>query len=158
MERVSISRLEAGDRVWRITGSDRGITGIAPVSAHFLPDDSDLTLRAARELAEYLSGQRRTFTFPLDLRGTAFQLQVWQAVRQIPYGQTRTYGQLAAAIGRPQAVRAVGQAVGRNPCLILVPCHRIVGRAGTLTGFSAGIPLKTRLLQLESVHFVEEID
>ncbi len=102
-----------------------------------------------RQLREYLAGERRQFGCPLDLRGTEFQRQVWQAVRAIPYGQTRSYGDVAQAIGRPQAVRAVGAANRANPVPIIVPCHRVVGADGSLTGYGGGLALKERLLRLE---------
>lgn len=108
-------------------------------------------LRAARtQLLEYLSGARRSFDLPLDPAGTAFQRSVWEALRAIPYGQTRTYGEMAAAVGRPRAVRAVGQANHVNPLPIFIPCHRVVGKNGALTGYAGGLDLKGALLALES--------
>jgi len=101
------------------------------------------------ELAEYFDGERQTFGTPIRLVGTAFQQSVWAALRDIPYGQTRTYGEIAAAIGSPSAVRAVGLANSRNPISILVPCHRVVGSTGALTGYSGGIDNKRLLLDLE---------
>jgi len=105
---------------------------------------------AAAELREYLEGSRATFSVPLDLGGTAFQRQVWQAIAEIPYGKTRTYGELAAEVGRPQASRAVGAATGANPLCIVVPCHRVVGASGRLTGYAYGLSLKKALLDLEA--------
>ena len=108
-------------------------------------------LRAARtQLLEYLSGARRSFDLPLDPAGTAFQRSVWEALRAIPYGQTRTYGEIAAAVGRPRAVRAVGKANHVNPLPIFIPCHRVVGKNGALTGYAGGLDLKSALLALES--------
>lgn len=108
-------------------------------------------LRAARtQLLEYLSGARRSFDLPLDPAGTDFQRSVWEALRAIPYGQTRTYGEIAAAVGRPRAVRAVGQANHVNPLPIFIPCHRVVGKNGALTGYAGGLDLKSALLALES--------
>lgn len=108
-------------------------------------------LRAARtQLLEYLSGARRSFDLPLDPAGTDFQRSVWEALRAIPYGQTRTYGEIAAAVGRPRAVRAVGQANHVNPLPIFIPCHRVVGKNGALTGYAGGLDLKGALLALES--------
>ncbi|MFC6671399.1 methylated-DNA--[protein]-cysteine S-methyltransferase [Marinobacterium aestuariivivens] len=101
------------------------------------------------QLHDYATGLRRTFELPLSFSGSDFQCRVWQALLTIPPGETRSYSALAQSIGKPTAVRAVAAAVGRNPLLILVPCHRIVGRAGHLTGFAAGLDLKRRLLQLE---------
>ena len=103
----------------------------------------------AAQLAAYFAGALREWTFPLDLRGTPFQLQVWRALQQIPYGEVRTYAQMAAAIGRPRAVRAVGAANGANPIPIVVPCHRLIGSDGTLVKYSGGLDLKRRLLELE---------
>ncbi len=102
------------------------------------------------ELREYLAGQRREFSpFPLRLSGTAFQQSVWLALLGLPYGATCTYGELAAAIGRPRACRAVGAALGRNPISILLPCHRVLGAGGALTGFGGGLEVKRALLALE---------
>jgi len=101
------------------------------------------------QLAEYFTGQREEFTVALDPRGTPFQLKVWNALLRIPYGRLRTYGQLARAIRQPNATRAVGQAAGHNPLPILVPCHRLVGKGGSLVGFAGGITTKARLLRLE---------
>lgn len=121
-----------------------------------LPDDRGRgeetpLLRAARtELLEYLSGARRSFDLPLDPAGTDFQRAVWEALGTIPYGQTRTYGEIAAAVGRPKSVRAVGQANHVNPLPIFIPCHRVVGKNGALTGYAGGLDLKGALLALES--------
>jgi len=102
-----------------------------------------------RELIEYFRGERQRCEQPFDLRGTAFQQAVWRALREIPYGRTATYSDIAAAIGRPSAVRAVGAAIGANPVLIHVPCHRVIGKNGALTGFRGGLEMKARLLGLE---------
>ncbi len=104
-----------------------------------------------REIVEYLSGQRQTFSCPLDLRGTPFQVQVWQALMQIPFGVVKSYSDVAAQIGHPTAVRAVGTANGANPIPIIVPCHRVIGKNGTLTGYRGGIDIKTALLNLEGL-------
>lgn len=102
-----------------------------------------------RELKEYFEGARREFTFPLDLRGTDFQLACWRALLAIPYGETRTYADIARAVGRPQAFRAVGMANNRNPIAIVVPCHRVIASDGTLCGYGGGLDIKRTLLQLE---------
>jgi methylated-DNA-[protein]-cysteine S-methyltransferase len=102
------------------------------------------------ELNDYLEGRLARFTVPLDLQGTAFQREVWRRVLEIPYGCTRTYSEVARAIGRPLAARAVGAANGANPVPILVPCHRLVGASGDLTGYGGGIELKRWLLRLEA--------
>jgi methylated-DNA-[protein]-cysteine S-methyltransferase len=102
-----------------------------------------------RQLAEYFGGKRRTFTIALDMRGTQFQRDVWQALLAIPFGTTTSYGQLAQQLGNPRATRAVGAANGRNPVSIVVPCHRVVGSSGRLTGFAGGLDAKAHLLRLE---------
>jgi methylated-DNA-[protein]-cysteine S-methyltransferase len=104
----------------------------------------------AREFDAYFAGKLRKFTVPLDLRGTAFQLRVWQLLCEIPYGETRSYGQIAQAMGNPKATRAVGQANGSNPISIIVPCHRVIGSDGGLTGYGGGLHRKRALLDLES--------
>ena len=104
---------------------------------------------AVRQLTEYFGRERTTFDLPLRLRGTVFQKRVWQQLRRIPYGHTRSYGQLASAIGYRSASRAVGLANSRNPLSIIVPCHRVIGASGSLTGFAGGLETKARLLELE---------
>jgi len=107
--------------------------------------------QAMDQLRRYLAGERMQFSCPLDLRGTDFQVAVWQELYRIPYGQTRTYAQIADAIGHPKAVRAVGAANGANPVAVIVPCHRVIGSNGTLTGYGGGLPMKEWLLALEGV-------
>jgi O-6-methylguanine DNA methyltransferase len=104
---------------------------------------------AALQLEEYFGGRRKVFDLPLDLRGTEFQLSVWCALRQIPFGETRSYAEVARAIGSPRAVRAVGAANGSNPVPIIVPCHRVVASGGGLGGYGGGLDLKRKLLDLE---------
>lgn len=114
-------------------------------------DDHDpLLQRAAAQIEAWLAGRITAFDLPLAPQGTAFQQAVWQALARIPYGATRTYGELAAGLGRPQAARAVGAATGRNPLSLIVPCHRLVGRQGQLTGYAGGLDRKRALLALES--------
>src|SRR5882762_6820139 len=103
----------------------------------------------ARELREYFEGKRREFSFPLDLRGTPFQLKCWRALLNIPYGETRTYADIARVVGQPQAFRAVGMANNRNPIAIVVPCHRVIASDGTLCGYGGGLDVKRKLLDLE---------
>jgi methylated-DNA-[protein]-cysteine S-methyltransferase len=107
---------------------------------------------AAAQLAEYFAGRRRTFDLPLAPRGTGFQQRVWRALSAIPYGETRSYGAIAASIGRPAASRAVGAANGKNPIWIIVPCHRVIGASGHLTGYAGGIAVKRWLLEHERQH------
>ena len=111
-----------------------------------------LTLATAAELAAYFAGARRVFTVPLDPAGTPFQRRVWEALRSIPYGKTASYGAIAAQIGNPRAARAVGMANHCNPIPILIPCHRVVGAGGELTGYAGGLEIKRRLLELEADH------
>lgn len=106
-------------------------------------------LETERQLKEYFAGERRTFDLKLDLVGTDFQRKVWSALLTIPYGETRSYGEIAAQIGHPGAVRAVGAANGRNPVSIIAPCHRVIGSTGKLTGFAGGLDAKAQLLTLE---------
>lgn len=110
---------------------------------------SALADRAFKEISEYLNGKRKAFDFPISPKGTDFQKKVWSALSEIPYGETKTYGEIAAGIGNPQAARAVGNACNKNPLLLAVPCHRVLGADGSLTGFAAGIEVKKRLLRLE---------
>ena len=112
------------------------------------PNDP-LLQRTATELRHYFDGKRASFDLPLDLLGTDFQRAVWTALQRIPAGETRAYGDIARALGSPLAVRAVGAAVGRNPVSLIVPCHRVVGRDGSLTGYAGGIERKQALLELE---------
>ncbi len=102
------------------------------------------------QLSEYFAGERKEFDLPLALSGTEFQASVWQALQEIPYGETASYGAIAKQIGRPKAVRAVGAANGRNPIPIIVPCHRVIGSSGDLTGFGGGLDTKAELLRLEA--------
>jgi len=102
-----------------------------------------------QELEQYFGGARRRFSFPLDLRGTDFQLACWRALLEIPYGETRTYAEMARAVGKPQAFRAVGMANNRNPAAIVVPCHRVIASDGTLCGYGGGLDIKRKLLELE---------
>ncbi|MGG3451200.1 methylated-DNA--[protein]-cysteine S-methyltransferase [Domibacillus aminovorans] len=102
------------------------------------------------ELHEYFKGRRQSFFLPVDVKGTPFQEEIWEALKQIPYGKTYSYSDIAALIQRPKAVRAVGRAIGANPVLINVPCHRVIGKNGAITGYRGGVDLKEYLLQLES--------
>ena len=141
-----------------VAATARGIAGIwfagqrhIPDHAHWPRDDANPLLRnAVAQLAEYFAGRRTTFDLPLDLQGgTAFQQSVWQALLKIPSGSTTSYRTLGERIGAPAAMRAVGAAVGRNPVSIVVPCHRVLGSAGALTGYAGGLDRKTALLRLE---------
>jgi len=142
-----------------LVASDAGLThvlfpGDEPVDVGLPADlpqrDDDPTLeQAAAQLGEYFAGDRREFDVPLDLQGTEFQVEAWRALAGVPYGETRSYGEQAEAIGRPGAFRAVGAANGRNPVPVILPCHRIVGADGSLTGFAGGLDMKRWLLNHE---------
>ena len=143
-----------------IAATQHGIAGIWFVDQRHMPDHSQwphddqhaLLLQAMRQLDEYFRGARSTFDLPLDLQGgTAFQQSVWRALLAIPSGGTTSYGILSQRIGKPAAVRAVGAAVGRNPVSVVVPCHRVLGADGSLTGYAGGLERKTALLRLEGV-------
>ncbi|MEV6661893.1 methylated-DNA--[protein]-cysteine S-methyltransferase [Streptomyces nigra] len=121
-----------------------------PAEETFGPLDTSPFAQTEEELEAYFAGELRQFTVPLHLKGTPFQLTVWNHLRTIPYGETRTYGQLAEALGNRGASRAVGLANGKNPIGIIVPCHRVIGATGSLTGYGGGLPRKQRLLAFES--------
>jgi len=113
------------------------------------PDRSGIVVLALDQIAEYLDGRRREFDLPLDVRGTDFQRRVWAAVAAIPYGETRAYAEIARAMGRPAAARAVGAANGANPLPLVVPCHRVIGSDGSLAGYGGGLDVKRKLLEME---------
>jgi methylated-DNA-[protein]-cysteine S-methyltransferase len=120
-----------------------------PSCAELRPDGPPPLLAARQQLAEYFAGERRAFALPLAPLGTDFERRVWQELAVIPYGETRSYAEVAAAIGRPAACRAVGRANGSNPIAVVIPCHRVIGSDGSLTGYGGGLPLKRFLLDLE---------
>ena len=137
----------------RLVASDSGLRSIEfqpwrPLEG-CRPATHPVAAETIRQLQAYFAGRLRRFDLPLDLRGTGFQLQVWRQLETIPFGETRSYTQIATAIGAPRAVRAVGSANGANPIPIVVPCHRVIGAAGALVGYGGGLPLKKRLLELE---------
>jgi methylated-DNA-[protein]-cysteine S-methyltransferase len=142
----------------KLVATDDGLAGILwendrPRRVRLNIDAEDrehpVLVEAERQLGEYFAGQRKDFAVTLDLAGTAFQRKVWSALLTIPFGETRSYGQIARQIGRPSAVRAVGAANGRNPVSIIAPCHRVIGSTGKLTGFAGGLEVKAQLLALE---------
>ena len=118
--------------------------------------DTPLLEKAAVQLQEYFKYRRQSFDLPLSLKGTAFQLAVWKALQDIPYGETRSYKQIAEAIGKEKAFRAVGMANNRNPVSIIVPCHRVIGHDGSLVGYGGGVPMKDYLLRLERRYIVDK--
>ena len=122
----------------------------APVNCRI--NESQLIKSAAAQINEYLAGRRKIFDLPLMAEGTRFQQQVWQALQGIPYGETRSYQQIAEQIGNIKACRAVGMANNRNPIAIVIPCHRVIGKNGTLVGYGGGLDVQARLLELEKTH------
>lgn len=137
-----------------IIASDKAVTAIrfgekTDTPASPPTDASPLLKQVASELGEYFAGNRHSFTFPVEPAGTPFQQAVWSALQTIPCGQTRTYKQIAEQIGRPAACRAVGMANNRNPIPVVIPCHRVVGSDGKLTGYAGGLDIKDFLLRLE---------
>jgi len=137
-----------------VASTEKGIASI-----HFgnaVPDgavaDSSANHESVEQLTEYFQGKRTRFDLQLDVEGTSFQKAVWGELLRIPYGETRTYGEIAKAIGRPGAARAVGMANHDNPIAVVIPCHRVIGRDGSLTGYAGGVHLKARLLSIERRH------
>lgn len=143
--------------IW-ICGDDKGVTQIKlprkknsaiknePIESKKIPEH--LT-QASQQLKEYFKGKRKTFSLPLSINGTIFQCQVWEIIRSIPYGQTMSYGEIARQLGNKGKARAVGGAANANPLPLVIPCHRVVGQNGSLTGFAGGIEMKKTLLNLE---------
>ena len=142
----------------KLVASDKGLVAIlwengsprrVRLSELVPSEQHPVLVEAERQLGEYFAGSRKTFSIALDMRGTPFQKNVWEALLAIPFGETRSYGQLAKQLGNPRATRAVGAANGRNPVSIIVPCHRVIGSSGKLTGFAGGLETKAHLLSLE---------
>lgn len=117
--------------------------------------ETPLLAKAAGQLREYFAGERKVFDLPLSPQGTAFQRRVWEKLCEIPYGERRSYGELAGMIGNPKASRAVGMANHRNPIMIVIPCHRVLGKDGSLTGYAGGLEMKKVLLNLEHIPYQE---
>ncbi len=139
---------EAGKRDARTNRADTWLGGDECPEGYVVAETA-LIKEAARQLNEYLDGNRKTFDIPLALEGTPFQKAVWKALTDIPYGQTRSYREIAESIGCPKACRAVGMANNKNPATIFVPCHRVIGSNGNLVGYAGGMDIKKRLLELE---------
>jgi methylated-DNA-[protein]-cysteine S-methyltransferase len=137
--------------LWEVERPNRVRLGeLLPVASHPVLDETE------RQLLEYFAGQRQQFELPLEFVGTEFQQKVWRALLTIPFGETRSYSQIAQQIGHPSAVRAVGAANGRNPISIVAPCHRVIGASGALTGFAGGLQAKELLLRVESPGHLRE--
>lgn len=155
------------NRVYTIASTEKGLAYVSPddhdlsiMKSNFknclFEEDATMNAAAIQQLTEYVEGKRREFQLELDLlQGTDFQRAVWQALLSIPYGHTTYYGAITQEINRPKAVRAVGGAVGSNPISIVIPCHRIIGKNGTLTGYNGGIDVKKQLLSIEGVQFTD---
>jgi methylated-DNA-[protein]-cysteine S-methyltransferase len=135
-----------------LSTQDGRLSGVAFAASAEPRSNEPLLLEAEAQLHAYFAGELRRFELPLAPRGTAFQLSVWEALLELPYGSTTTYSELAASIGRTSACRAVGAANGRNPLAVIVPCHRVIGAAGALTGYGGGLERKRLLLALEAAN------
>lgn len=136
----------------RIEAAEDGISSVTRTAEECTPPTTPLLAECVRQLNAYFSGQLTDFDLPLHMEGTAFRLKVWHTLRRIPYGTTRSYGQLAAMIGQSSASRAVGDANHHNPICIIVPCHRVIGADGSLTGYGEGLDMKEWLLEHERKH------
>ena len=149
----------------KLVASDKGLAAILwekdnPRRVRLAPVSEDkkhpVLLETERQLNDYFSGKRKSFSLKLDFKGTEFQKTVWAALLTIPFGETRSYGQIAKQINKPKAVRAVGAANGKNPISIIAPCHRVIGSTGKLTGFAGGLEAKARLLALEGKKDIQQ--
>jgi len=159
MDRYVFTKMRSPVGEIKLVASEKGLSAIvwefedfSRVHLENVIEDRDnaILLETEKQLSAYFKGERNYFKLPLDLKGTAFQKSVWEALLSIPFGQTRTYGQIARQIGKPKAVRAVGAAAGKNPVAIIAPCHRVIGASGKLTGFAGGLHNKAILLNLEN--------
>ncbi|WP_193165913.1 methylated-DNA--[protein]-cysteine S-methyltransferase [Microbulbifer hainanensis] len=147
-----------------IAANDAGLVALAfhgverpsSISPEWQEGATALTDMAAGQLEEYFAGTRRAFDLPLDPQGTEFQRRVWDALLRIPYGETRSYREQAESLGNPRAIRAVARANGANRIAIIIPCHRVIGADGTLTGYAGGLERKAQLLTLEGAHFIQQ--
>lgn len=146
MEKIIVSTAFGNVKIEAI---DNQISRLDLTNEDPLESNSPVLIEAGREIRDYFSGKKVDFNLPLNPIGTPFQRSVWQALTKIPYGQTRSYQDIAIAIGNIKAVRAVGGAVNKNPIMIVIPCHRVIGKDGSLVGFYGGLALKQRLLDLE---------
>ncbi len=154
---IHFCRIHSPVGVLTLAASERGLCGLhfhghIPTAARneVWIENRERLLRYEEEVTNYFHGELREFSLPLDLRGTPFQIRCWEALRRIPYGQSRSYADIAREVGSPRAFRAVGQANHNNPVAIVVPCHRVVGAGGSLTGYGGGLEIKEKLLRLEA--------
>lgn len=153
MPRMQIRIIDSPVGKLRLVAEDGFLTelrfGGEPVPVEADPENDHLLDEAERQLGEYFRGERKQFDLPLRMKGTPFQMEDWEALKGVPYGETATYGEIARRIGRPKATRAVGMANHNNPISIIVPCHRVIGKNGKLTGYGGGLTAKQLLLELE---------
>lgn len=158
MMRLAYKMIESPIGKLKLVASDKGLVAILwekdrprRIRLGDMVEDAHnpVLVQTERQLGEYFAGKRKIFSVALDMTGTRFQTDVWEALLAIPFGETRSYGQLAKQLGNPRATRAVGAANGRNPVSIIVPCHRVIGSSGKLTGFAGGLDAKAHLLSLE---------
>lgn len=148
MDKVAFYKYK--DYIFKILYNERAITYLNVVNnMEKGGEKSTLSDKVFKQIIEYFEGKRKVFDFPYELKGTDFQIKVWNALRAIPYGETRSYKDIAIAIGSPKSCRAVGGANNKNPILIAIPCHRVIGASGKLVGFAGGIEMKEALLTLE---------
>lgn len=147
MEKIFYYKTKIG--TVKITVENNTVCGISAVNDFCESDKNSFADKVISQINEYLDGKREKFDFPFKTHGTEFQKKVWAELQKIPYGETKTYGQIAKEIGKPNAARAVGGACNKNPLLLAVPCHRVIGSDGSLTGFAIGTDIKKQLLMLE---------
>ena len=156
MKRIAIYHSPVGDM--QLEYENGAVTALKTVKADVQPEGAPDALAETvfRQLDEYFAGTRTAFDFPCAPQGTPFQQKVWAALCEIPYGETRSYKQIAEAVGKPKACRAVGMANNRNPIIIVIPCHRVIGANGALTGYGGGLEMKRALLELEGTAYMEK--
>ena len=147
---ITIASENGAITILKRSNSENPASRIPADVASFSPSPSELTNRAAKQLEEYLAGERQEFDVPILPKGTKFQRSVWKALMTIPYGETRSYKQIAQMLGKPNAPRAVGLANNKNPIWIIIPCHRVIGSNGSLVGYGGGLEMKEKLILLES--------
>lgn len=167
MENIYWTLFQEGEARFLLAATERGLCYSAVVDEELQPfkkwvtkhykhvqliEDAQVLLPYIEQFTRFMRGEQQQFTFALELKGTAFQQQVWAALAEIPYGDVVSYQHIAEQIGNAKAVRAVGGAIGANPVMIVIPCHRVIGKNGTLTGFSSGLAMKELLLALEKRH------
>lgn len=150
MKSIFVYRTKIGLIAIEDNGTEITSVDIVPEDHSFEMNETSLLKNAAMQLNEYLDGKRNSFDLPLNPKGTEFQKKVWAALCDIPYGETRSYKQIAEAVDNPKGCRAVGMANNKNPIMIFIPCHRVVGSDGSLTGYAGGLDMKEKLLSLEN--------